>query len=60
MARIVAAMSTNTMNKGLLGFALIAGMIANISVASAAAERMDQLTLDALDLDANAERGAAL
>ena len=48
------------MNERLLGFALSAAMIATPSVASAAAERMDQLTLDALDLDANARRGAVL
>lgn len=53
-------MSTITMDRGLLGFALSAAMIAATSVASAAAERMDQLTLDALDLEANARRGAAL
>src|SRR5688500_6812064 len=53
-------MSTNPMNEGLLGFALSVAMIATTSVASAAAERMDQLTLDALDLDANARRGATL
>jgi cytochrome c553 len=53
-------MSTSTMNKGLLGFALSAALITATSVASAAAERMDQLTLHALDLDANAGRGAVL
>ena len=40
------------MNKGLLGFAFSAALITASSLASAAAERMDQLTLDALDLDA--------
>ena len=53
-------MSTSTMNKGLLGFALSAALITATSVASAAAERMDELTLHALDLDANAGRGAVL
>lgn len=48
------------MNKGLLALALSAATIAAASVASAAAERMDQLTFDALDLDANARRGASL
>ena len=48
------------MNKGLLGFALSAALITATSVASAAAERMDELTLHALDLDANAGRGAVL
>ena len=48
------------MNKGLLALALSAAMITAASVASAAAERVDELTLDALDLDANARRGAAL
>jgi len=53
-------MSTNAMNTGLLGFVLSVALITTTSVASAAAERVDQLTLDALDLDANAPRGAAL
>ena len=48
------------MNKGLLALALSVAMITAASVASAAAERVDELTLDALDLDANARRGAAL
>lgn len=48
------------MNKGLLGFALSAVMITATSVASAAAERVDELTSIALELDANAQRGAAL
>lgn len=53
-------MSTTIMNKGLLVFAFSTALITASSLASAAAERMDQLTLDALDLDANAQRGAAL
>ena len=48
------------MNKGLLGFALSAAMITASSVASAAADRVDELTLDALDLAADMRRGAAL
>lgn len=60
LARIVAAVSIDTMNKGLFGFALSAAMITTASVASAAAERMDQLTFDALDLEADVRRGAAL
>ena len=48
------------MNKGLLALALSVAMITAASVASAAAERVDELTLDALDLDANVRRGAAL
>ena len=48
------------MNKELLALALSAAMITAATVASAAAERMDELTLDALDLHANARRGAAL
>ena len=48
------------MNKGLLGLALSAAMITAASVASAADEQVDELTLDALDLDANVRRGAAL
>jgi cytochrome c553 len=53
-------MSTNTMNKGLLGIALSAAMIRVTSFSSAAAERVDELTVDALGLDANVRRGAAL
>jgi cytochrome c553 len=48
------------MNKELLGFALSVAMITAAALASAAADRVDELTLDALDLDANARRGAAL
>ena len=48
------------MNKGLLALALSAAMVTAASVASAAADRVDELTLDALDLDANVRRGAAL
>jgi cytochrome c553 len=48
------------MNKGLLALSLCAAMITAASVANAAAERVDQLTMDALDLDANAGRGAVL
>jgi cytochrome c553 len=53
-------MNTEGMNKGLLALTLSAAMIAVASVASAAADRMTELTLNALDLDANAQRGAAL
>jgi cytochrome c553 len=53
-------MSTNTMNKGLLAVALSAAMITAASIANAAAERMDELTSIALELDASAQRGAAL
>jgi cytochrome c553 len=48
------------MNKELLGLALSVAMITAAALASAAADRVDELTLDALDLDANARRGAAL
>lgn len=48
------------MNEGLLALALSAAMITAASVASAAAERVDELTSIALELDANAQRGAAL
>jgi cytochrome c553 len=53
-------MSTNGMNKGLLAFALSAAMITAASVVTGAVERVDELTLTALELDANAQRGAAL
>jgi cytochrome c553 len=48
------------MNKGLLASVLSAAMITTASIASAAAERVDELTSIALELDANAQRGAAL
>jgi cytochrome c553 len=53
-------MSTSRMNRGLLSLALSAAMIAAASVANAAAERVDELTRTALELDANAQRGATL
>lgn len=53
-------MSTNIVNKGTLALALSALMLAAASVASAAAERVDELTSIALELDANAQRGAVL
>jgi len=53
-------MSTNTIDKGLLGIALGAALITVTSIGSAAAARVDELTLDALGLDANAGRGATL
>jgi cytochrome c553 len=53
-------MNIDGMNKGVLVFALSAAMITAASVASAAADRVVELTLDALDLDADARRGAAL
>jgi cytochrome c553 len=48
------------MNNGLLALALSATMITAASVANAAAERVDELTVTALELDADAQRGAAL
>jgi cytochrome c553 len=48
------------MSRGLLALALAVAMIISASVASAAAERADELTSIALELDANAQRGAAL
>ena len=48
------------MNKGLLALALSAAMITAPRSHSAAAERVDELTSIALELDANAQRGAAL
>jgi cytochrome c553 len=53
-------MSTNGMNKGPLAFALSAAMITAASVVSGAVERVNELTSIALELDANAQRGAAL
>ena len=53
-------MSTRRTNKGLLTLALGAATITVASVASAALERVDELTSTALQLDANAQRGAAL
>jgi cytochrome c553 len=53
-------MSTDSMNKGLLTLALNAALIMVASVANAAAARVDELTLRALELDADAQRGAAL
>lgn len=51
---------TSTMNKGLLALAFSAAIITAASVAQAAAERADELTSIALELDANPQRGAAL
>jgi cytochrome c553 len=48
------------MNKGLVAFASSVALITAASLVSAAADRVIELTLDALDLDANARRGAAL
>jgi cytochrome c553 len=48
------------MNKGLLALTFSLAMITAASVARAAAERADELTSIALELDANAQRGAAL
>lgn len=48
------------MHRGLLALALSAATLAAASVASAALERVDELTSIALELDANAQRGAAL
>jgi cytochrome c553 len=53
-------MNADDMNKGLLALTLSAAMITAAAVASAAADRVVELTMDALDLDANAQRGAAL
>jgi cytochrome c553 len=53
-------MNTDGVNKGMLALALSAAMITAASLASAAADRVVELTLDALDLDADARRGAAL
>jgi cytochrome c553 len=53
-------MNTSTMNKGLLALTFSLAMITAASVARGAAERADELTSTALDLDANAQRGAAL
>jgi cytochrome c553 len=49
----------NPMNTGLLALACGAALVA-ASVANAAVARVDELTSIALDLDANAQRGAAL
>jgi len=48
------------MSRGLLALALAVAMIISASVASGAAERADELTSIALELGANAQRGAAL
>lgn len=48
------------MNDRLLGLALGAAAFAAASLAIAASDRAEQLTYDALELDANAQRGAAL
>ena len=48
------------MNTGLLAVALSAAMLTAASVVTAAADRVVELTLDALDLNADAGRGAAL
>src|SRR5687768_2088863 len=53
-------MSINNLNKGLLALTLSLATITAASVAHAAAERVDELTSIALELDANAQRGAAL
>jgi cytochrome c553 len=53
-------MSTDDKNEGLPALTLSAALIAAASVASAADDRVTELTLDALDLDASAQRGAAL
>jgi cytochrome c553 len=53
-------MNTDGVKKGMLALALTAAMITAASLASAAADRVVELTLDALDLDADARRGAAL
>jgi cytochrome c553 len=53
-------MSVSRMNQGLLMLALSAATLTAASVASAALERVDELTSIALELDANAQRGAAL
>lgn len=53
-------MNADGMNKGLMALTLGAAMIMAASVASAAADRVVELTMDALDLDANTRRGAAL
>ena len=53
-------MSVSRMNQGLLMLALSAATLTAAAVASAALERVDELTSIALELDANAQRGAAL
>jgi len=53
-------MNTDRMKKGLLALTLSAAMIMVGSVASAAADRVVELTMDALDLKADARHGAAL
>lgn len=53
-------MNRDGINKGLPALILCAAMFTAASVASAAADRVVELTFDALDLDADAQRGAAL
>jgi len=53
-------MSTNPMNKSLLKLVLSAAAFTVASSASAALERVDELTATALGLDANTQRGATL
>ena len=53
-------MNTVRMKKGLLALTLGAATITAGSVASAAADRVVELTMDALDLKADARHGAAL
>jgi cytochrome c553 len=53
-------MTTNGMNRKPLALACSAPLILAPSIASAAAEGADELTSIALELDANAQRGAVL
>jgi cytochrome c553 len=59
-AGAVASMNTYGMKKRLLALTFSAAMLTAGSVASAAADRVVELTMDALDLNADALRGAAL
>jgi cytochrome c553 len=53
-------MTTNGINRRPLALAFSAPLILAAAIASAAAERADELTSIAFELDANAQRGAAL